>query len=594
MRVAFDTTRTKVLFAHSDAREYKRMYTFPGLLKEGMYFYCPVKIQVVHNLVRRLQKANFKITLDKDVHEYLQQPFKLPELPGTFKFHTQPMEYQHISLRYLYAVGSGGLLLDPGMGKSKVVLDYIFLRQFKRSVIICPKALLFVWEDEIAVHRPELTFYTVKSTSWEEEKAGIESAQVVILNYTKAVAFEMELKMSGFDFIHLDEFLIKDYKTQRTKSITNIASRIPYRCGGSGTLINNTVMDVFAPVRYLEPALVGNNAKHFLDAHAVVQMSKVTENSPTSRAQIVAFKGVADARSILESCCIVMTKDKWLKLPEKRFHDHYVPMGEEQKRVYYGLLRNKTVEFEGRWLEADNPLVMLSKLYQVSNGFVYYSEKEEELGNEAGELLAEETPGRRKKKTPRETLWFPESAKVQKLQEVLEGPVAGKRSIIWFNMEAEYTLISQMLDRLGHSYLTVKGGEKDIGGKVRKFNLDPSVQWLVCQAKSVNYGITVLGTTTEKLEDANYEMFPGISPEVHTQVFYSMNFSLEVYLQQQDRIHRLGQKHDCDYHRIFASSPVETKIRQTIGEKMNLRWEMLVDIAEGLLKEDMVDPAVQL
>jgi len=581
MRVAFNKTQDKILFMHEDLKEYKKLFKFPAFLREGPYFYLPAKSHILHNVLGRLQKAKTTLRLDKDVHEFLELPFKLKEIPATFKFHTTPMDYQNIALRYLYTVGSGGLLLDPGMGKSKVVLDYIMLMGFKRVLIVCPKALLFVWEDEIRIHRPELTSYTPTTTNWGNEEAGVMNAQLTIINYTKAVTLKPFLKRAGFEFIHLDEFLIKDPKTARTKELTDLSRSIPYKCGGSGTLINNTVMDVYCPVRFLEPSLVGNNYKSFFDTHAVTVMAKPgTENQ---RSQVVAFKGKDVARSILESCCIVMTKDKWLKLPKKNFHDIYVQMKDDQREAYYCLMSNYIADIQGTMIEVDNPLVMMSKLYQISNGFVYYTPPEE-VDEEVRDLIAED-PKKKKKNSKRVTIFFKESAKIDALRKLVTETIKGKRSIIWFNMEAEYFMIKAMLEEENQTFLTIKGGEKATGEKVRQFNNDPAISFLVCQAKSVNYGITVLGTNLEKLEAADYEVFPGISPEVHTQVFFSMNFSLEVYLQQQDRIHRLGQKHECDYYRIFCNSPVERRIKSAIDDKMELRYEMLVDVAESLIKK---------
>ena len=582
MRLSFSSDRSHIIFLHKDAHEYKFLHSFPAFIRLGPYFAIPAKINVLHNVVQRIRKHRKDINLDKDVYDFLQTPFKLRELPDSFKFHTQPMDYQLLALRYLYTTGSGGLLLDPGMGKSKVVLDYIALQGFKRSLIICPKALLFVWEDEIAVHRPELadSVYVVKTTDWDLEKEGVSNSRVVVLNYNKAVGFEKQLSSSGFDFMHIDEFLIKDPSTDRTKSLTRISKNIPYRCGGSGTLINNTVLDVFSPVRYIEPSLVGWNFTNFKDKHTVP--------NPKDVKQIVAFKGVDEARSILESCSIVMTKERWLKLPEKVFHDVSVSLSPEQKDIYWSLMRNYTAEVGGHVIDIDNPLVMLSKLYQISNGFLYINRKEDEAGNEVGELLAEDG---RKPKAKRETYFFQEPAKVAALRRILTEKIPDRKAIIWFNMEAEYVLIKQLLDELDSSYLTIKGGERSTGDKVREFNRTPSIQWLVCQAKSVNYGITVLGTSAEKLEADDIEVMPGISPEVFTQVFYSMNFSLEVFLQQQDRIHRLGQKHKCEYYRIFASTPVEQRIREALSDKMTLRKDMLVDIINKLKDEASEAPS---
>jgi SNF2 family DNA or RNA helicase len=596
MLIRFNPNKTKILFIHEDIKEYMKLMDFPAFLREGPYFYVPAKWSVARNVYMRF-RADFKkmsIKLEKDVNDFLVTQPKLREIPESFKFFTEPMDFQRIALRYLFTVGSGGILLDPGMGKSKVTLDYIALMQFKKVLIVCPKPLLFVWEDEIKIHRPDLNYHTIKTTNWEKEVEGIKAHQVTIINYNKAVLFEEQLKEIGYDYMHLDEFLIKDPKTDRTKALTKISKIVEYKSGGSGTLINNSLMDVYCPVRYLEPALVGGDYSKFLNRHAVKVSVKRGENDSVKA--IVAFKGMDIARSILESCCIVMTKDEWLKgkIPEKQFHDIYVTPSQEQKEIYDSLVRNYIAEFRGEYVEIDNPLVMLSKLYQISNGFLYKTEKPEidlkkndaMAANDMDDLLQDGST--RKRKPKRQTLFFEEQPKIEALRNLITEKIPKNKSIIWFNMSAELELIEKMLIEEGKSYEVIKGGENNIGTKVRRYNSDPSIQYLVCQAKSVNYGITVLGTTLDKLEDedSEFEPMPNINPEVHTEIFYSMNFSLEVYLQQQDRIHRIGQKHVCEYYRIFANTSIEHQIRKAAIDKMSIREEILVDIAHKLRELD--------
>lgn len=143
-------------------------------------------------------------------------------------------------------------------------------------------------------------------------------------------------------------------------------------------------------------------------------------------------------------------------------------------------------------------------------------------------------------------------------------------------------------------YSVIKGGEKKTGEKVRQFNRDNTVPWLVCQAKSVNYGITVLGNRGSDSEP-DAESLEGIDPSlvvpefdsrVYTQVFFSMNFSLEVYLQQQDRIHRIGQDHECEYYRLFTTSAIDRKVREALDDKMSIREDMLIDIAHKLRHQE--------
>lgn len=593
MQITFSQNRNYVLFLTKDHKEYKALSDFPGLLRIEAYHGCPTVLPVAFNLIARVQKAFKNVSLTKEVQDWISSSFQLLPIPDTFKYHTTPKDFQEIALRFLYTLGSAGILLDPGMGKSKVILDYIKLKNFNRSFIVCPAPLLFVWEDEILKHRPELSYYIVKSTDWEEELPSLLNKDVVILNYDKAVILKHRIKELEIDFIHLDEFLIKDPSTNRTKALTEISKGIQYKAGGSGTLINNSPLDMYCPVRYLQPALVGYNYSNFMNRYAVIVQSKTRDEAQTARKVVVGFRNKDEIRSILDSCCIVMTKEKWLKLPPKHFHDIYVPMSEDQRRAYYGLMRNYYLKIGGtqegvislgekeREITVDNPLVMLSKLYQISQGFLYFYK--EESNQILADLFADTEKKVKKKKTDREVFFFKEQPKIQALRKLLETTLKDKKCMIWFNLDGEFQLIKALLEEMGESFLSIQGGDSKLGEKVREFNRNPSIKRLACQAKSVNYGITVLGTKKKDLEEEMIEAFPDVSSTVSNQIFYSLNFSLEVFLQQQDRIHRLGQEEECNYYRLFVNNPVEVKLRQTITEKTLLKEEMLIDVATTLL-----------
>jgi len=596
MLVSFNSSKSYVIFTPQTDQDRIALRTFPGLMKVGMQDGCPAILPISFNLVNRLASHAKKLSISLDVQEWLNSPFKLKPLPPSFSFHTTPKDFQEIALRFAYTVGGGGILLDPGMGKSKVILDYIKLMDFPLSMVVCPKPLLFVWEDEIAKHRPELNFHTVKSTDWDEELKAIKALppnSVIIINYSKVVILKHRIKETKIDFIHLDEFLIKDPTTSRTQSVIEISKGIPYRCGGSGTLINNSPLDLYSPVRYLQPSLVGSNYTNFMIKYSVMVDTKQSDGKVVKRP--VAARNVVEMRTILESCCIVMTKEKWLKLPNKTFHDVFVQMSPSQKDAYYQLARNYYLSFQGRDFNVDNPLVMLSKLYQISQGFLYYSEKEDDdllhlydIASDNSDSKPSASKGKKstsKNKNPRETLFFEDQPKIGALRKLITETIPTKRAIIWFNLSAEFELISKLLSDLDISFLSIQGGDNEIGEKVRKFNKSPNIPYLVCQAKSVNYGVTVLGSKTKDLEDEGLYYPPDLDPSVHTEIFYSLNFSLEIQSQQEDRVHRLGQTHDCAYYRIFANNPLEDKIRKALSEKMNIRKEMLIDVANSILSE---------
>jgi len=607
MHITFDSTGSNVVFLSENTTESRKLDDFPGFLKTGNIRHCPKVLPVAYNLYLRCARAFSKLTLSPEFKGWVESPFKLATLPKDFEFITTPKDFQEIALRYVHTLGSAGILLDPGMGKTKVVLDYVALRQFPRSLIVCPVALLFVWEDEVAIHRHDLGIYVARSTDWEREWAGFLEAEekakaeglkgtLFVVNYDKVVEFQYRLVEQGFDYIHIDEFLIKNPTTARTKALTKVGRTIPFRTGGSGTLINNSPLDSFSPIRFLHPSLVGWNYGSFMETYCVMKEMK-GENGVKSR-RPVAFRHQTEIKSILESCCIVMTKDKWLKLPDKHVHDVYVPMVEDQKEAYYSLMKNFHCNIQGRDVVIDNPLTMLSKLYQIAQGFIYYAPEDKGSVDPENQNVfdimgidkkAKKEKGSKAKLSNRETLFFSSSNKAAKLKELLEEKLVNNKVLIWYNLSAELTLIEKTLKEMGKEqgsgYLIVKGGDKDIGSKIRAFNKTQTISYLICQAKSVNYGVTVMGTKAEDLEKEGVEVLPGIDTAVYNEVFFSMNFSSEVYSQQQDRIHRLGQVNDCHYYRIFSMCPVESKIRRAIADKLTIREEMLVDIVETVLKE---------
>lgn len=561
--------------------ETKKLQGFPGMHKNGPRFLAPQKVLVVQNLIRRLKSTFGSLSADERVYNIAKGKLQLKPLPSAFTYHTSPKVHQDIALRFLYTVLSGGLLLDPGMGKTKVYLDYIWLMGFKRSIVVCPMALLTTWEDEVATHRPELKVHLVRTTNWAAELPLMKEANLVVINYDKAVRLVQGLcEEIHFDSMNIDEGLIKDPKTARTGALTQLGRGIKHRVLNSGTLINNSPLDMFAPVRYLEPSLVGSSYSVFKSRYAI---EKKLPNSKVTL--IVGYEHVEEMRDTLDSCCIVMTKEEWLKdLPGKTFKIVDCGSSEEQRRVFGELQSNYVSEFQGRNVEIPSPLVLAAKQCQVANGFIYYTEQADLLEDEM-EIFGEGqfTKSAKKKKAaigPREILFFEDQPKVRRLKTLLTEELANRRVMIWYNLNAEKTLIEAALIEMGISFLTVAGGEKDTGGKIRTFNRDKAFTVLLCQAKAVNYGVTVLGHREDREVDPD-TVFISVDSQVYTQVFFSLNFSLEVFLQQQDRIHRIGQIRDCEYYVLLSDFDVEHYVYKVLEDKKSVKETMMIDFVKG-------------
>ena len=555
-----------VTFTPETPGEVKALKDTPAF--EGNYgvYKAVDKIPVLQNILSRLS-LNI-------ANPWANQKPALKELNPDFQFQTNPFKHQRIAVRYLHTNKGGGLLLDPGLGKTKIVLDYIKHEGFRRVLIICPKPLTFVWDEEIDVHRPELTKTIFTTTDW---KSHAKKVCVWVINYRKAVMLLPELLDVPFDAMFIDEGLVKNPDSDQTRAITMLSTVIPIRVIMSGTLINNSEIDLFSPVRILEPSLVGGSYTKFRDKYFELWSPYKTEDKRHIKV-ITKAKNQDQMRSILRACSLVMRKEDWLDLPSKTFIDRVVELPRVTAHHYYELLSNYATVVGDIAVTCDNSLSLLCKLTQISNGFLYENE-------EGFDDLFLPKPKTKVKKTRgskyRPTTFFQEQPKVDELKKILLVDEREERVIVWYSMSAERELIEKMLVSEGITFLTIGGGDKTLRQKVKDFNSDNTIKVLLCQAKTLNYGVTILGQSASEDENDTDEaslLSTSFTSLVCTQIFYSLTNSLEVFLQQQDRIHRIGQVRDCKYYLILSNSPVEMGIVDRIRNKIEIRQFMLEDI----------------
>ena len=588
--------------------ESNKLKKFPGFQRVKGKFLIPKKSWVVQDLIGRFKKVHRDpISAPGEFRDYMTSPDKLLDIPEDFPWVSKPYPHQELALRYLYTHGSAGLLLEPGLGKTYVVLNYIKLAEFRKSLIICPKALLFVWEDEVQKHRPDLKVHVMKSTAWSDKLTNAEAnlskwesmdqsdpkvhanilkyrrdikripqemdadlsaaqdADIIVINYEKVVPGLNLLQDMEFEFMAIDEGLIKDVKTNRTKAIHKLSSSIPYKVIMSGTLVNNGPLDIFSPVKIIEPALVGGGYGAFEHYYARIAKARNGRRFVAG----VGKRQTDEIRDILASCSIIMTKDEWLQLPDKHFHRITVPMSEAQEVMYNDLQSNHICEVGDRYLQVDNPLTVACYLNQIANGFVYLYDVE--IDDFMDEAVLE--------KGERETI-FIESGKKSALKGLLEGDLKGKKFILWYNLQAEYEQICEVLE--GIEFMSIRGGSKNTGDIVHSFNDSGTCQVLVCQSQSVNYGITVLGRNPEDLDRNGVEILPDFDTSVYNHVFWSLGWSLERYTQQQDRSHRIGQTQDVHYWILATECGIEDLIWERLDKKEEIRDSILVDYIKSL------------
>lgn len=582
---------------------------FPGFFysrKTSSYCARP-KPSVIFNLVSRLKAAGHRVTLSGDVFPLYQGKIKLETIPESFRFFTKPLRHQEIALRFLLTNQGGGLLLDPGLGKTKVVLDYADLCEFKRVLVICPVPLIFVWEDEVATHRPTRKIYHPESITWDKKIASRQEAlatcpeddkdtrlklereirylmedrerdllnmgqaDLITVGYSQASEGTEVLQGWKPDLIAVDEALVKNPSSNRTCAIDELVRTTEAQVIlMSGTLINNSPLDAYSPVHIMEPSLVGDSFFKFKERYCIFNMSKkemAKKEKKTGRKVKrfgVGFRDDEEVRGILRTCSVVMRKEDWLDLPPKQFFMIDVEIPRYIQKAYEELEKNSITFLQGEKIEVDNPLTRDCKLKQLCNGFVYLSGDDS-----AYDLFNFEE--KEKKNAERETLFLPEQPKAEAMISLLQGKLAGRKVLVWYTMTAEKEVICKYLKEAGFRYAVVSGKEKNASDNIRRFNNTQELDVLVCQSQSVNYGVTILGTTPEKLEKETGLVLPDVSTKVYTSIFYSIGFSLERFIQQQDRNHRIGLTMSPEYYLLTAVMPIEKHTHECMKDKVDTR-----------------------
>lgn len=184
-------------------------------------------------------------------------------------FKTTPWEHQIKALNYLYQRDVAALYTDMGTGKTKVMIDLIINRRFRRVLITCTSKGCDVWEREFKKHsdlQPEIVLNlsgvptpkkvsTLKSPFYKQILNNKMNTLIIICNYESVwrepFASLLLTKRLGIDCVICDEsHRIKSPGSKCSKFLTKIGKRVPYRYLVTGTPLAENPIDIYAQYRF--------------------------------------------------------------------------------------------------------------------------------------------------------------------------------------------------------------------------------------------------------------------------------------------------------------------------------------------------------
>ncbi|MBF9253044.1 DEAD/DEAH box helicase family protein [Pontibacter sp. 172403-2] len=494
-------------------------------------------------LVNDLQEGNLAtVTLTRRL-ERLREFETIDDQPMPAGFVGELRPYQKAGYNWLHFVQNykfGGCLADDmGLGKTVQTLAMLQHRKEKgaeaASLLVMPTSLVYNWQNEAQKFTPGLRILNYTGTYRDKNVTQFENYDVVLTSYG-IVRLDAELlKTYYFDYIILDESqAIKNPDSTTSRAARSLKSR--HRLILTGTPVENSTMDLWAQMSFINPGLLGN--QHFFRKEFLKPIEKEKDEQKTRK-----------LHALIKPFILRRHKSQVAKeLPEKVEHTTFCKMTEEQEHAYEetkSYYRNKiltNLEEHGPGNTQFMLLQGLTKLRQIANH----------------PLMTD-------------TDYEGESGKLKEVLRMTKNVVGkGHKVLIFSQFVKHLDIIRHALDDRGITYAYLDGNTKDRQAQVALFQNDAAIQVFLISLKAGGVGLNLTAA------DYVFILDPWWNPAVEAQAI--------------DRAHRIGQQKTVFTYKFITKDTVEEKILALQNRKIQLVTDLISTdetVIKSLTKEDI-------
>lgn len=283
-----------------------------------------------------------------------------------------PFESQRATADLLTLSRRAFVLSEMGVGKTRAVLyAYDYLRSVGRlhSLLVSAplSTLVTVWENEVFENFPNLKTTVLYGDRRRRIKLLSEPANIYVINHEGVEVIQQELlARSDIDGVVIDELAsYRNSRAVRWKNLEPLVRRSEYAWGLTGSPTPNEPSDAYGQVKLLNPDRAGRGFKSFKER--------------TMR-QVSAFRWVArqEANDIVAEVMqpsVRYTREQCFDLPPTTYTTREVPLEAGTAKLYKKMLDELAIQVRSKEVSAANEGVKLSKLLQLSAGFVYDAQR---------------------------------------------------------------------------------------------------------------------------------------------------------------------------------------------------------------------------
>lgn len=464
----------------------------------------------------------------------------------------EPKRHQRIAEQFCMTHNHAGLLLDMGLGKTVVtltVLNRLMYEEFalNRALVIAPKRVAEdTWSREAEKwdHLSGLRVVKVLGTAKQRAAALAQDGDVYVINRENVVWLVETLGARWpFDGVVIDELSsFKSSRSKRWRALRRVIGAANYVYGLTGTPAPNGYIDLWPEMYLLDRGQrLGQTLGEFRNTYF---------NPGAHKGHIVyewRLKPGAKARidAKLSDLCLSMSKEDWLDLPERTYNTVPVTLSPSARKLYEQFQKEKILPLlrgcDGLRLAGaeaedydsavlgDMAATVSGKLLQMANGAVY---------DENGEVF------------------HIHDAKLDALEEIAD-TTPGQSLLVFYTYKHD-------LDRIQARFPNaekIKGSETISDWNAGK------IPMLLCHPASAGHGLN-------------------LQAGGHIIVWFGLPWSLELYQQANDRLHRMGQKQGVIIHHIVALETLDERVMSVLASRESTQRGLL-DALKAYVEENV-------
>ena len=438
---------------------------------------------------------------------------------------------------------------DTRTGKTpmslQIIADDIAANPDHKWLVLCPLILIEnAWLPDAKTFFPELKVVNLHDTSKVERLKKYKlQANLYISNIESFVKYEQYIRQLPIHGCFVDESSsMKSSSSLFGKAAVKYSFDINQWYLLSGAPAPNGEWEYYRQLQSIDYFGIHQSYSKFKDCF----FSNVSR-SPQFEKLVIKPEKAAELLSILKKYSLYVDKEDVLTTPGRDIIPYQITMPKELKENYKKFKSELYLEaVNGRIIITDSAGGKYNKLNQISSGFII----------DTGAVRENKIARNNKviNYVPKEEAYFLSDFKLAAVDNILQN-IGNEQCIIWANYHKEFDVLKEHLgSKCDLVYGAVNITQKN---KVLKDFKEGRIQYLIANPASANKGLTLTNA--------------------HFNIYYSMNYSYELWKQSIERIYGdiSKQKNKCFYYILLATGTIDEVIFETVLNKGDMGQAVL-------------------